>query len=93
MTTSTITSQSPVTTIPTTTRGETSATPNDLGLILGLSLGLGIPALIILTGGIVYFVKKPKTKSKVLVENSTALTDIPMKSTDSATNRNATATV
>ncbi|CAF1400215.1 unnamed protein product, partial [Rotaria sordida] len=86
------TSQSPTTTTTTTTKPDEPTPPppsNNLGLILGLSLGLGIPALLALIGGIVYCVKKPNPKSKVQVQNST---NIPMKSTVTAANRNATTT-
>ncbi len=34
---------------------------SDLALILGLSLGLGIPVLLLSIGGVYYFVKRSKT--------------------------------
>ncbi|CAF1611492.1 unnamed protein product, partial [Adineta ricciae] len=53
----------------------------DLALILGLSLGLGIPVLLLAIGGTVFFVKKQKGKSK-------DRDDISMDSHPNATNYN-----
>ncbi|CAF4657202.1 unnamed protein product, partial [Rotaria sp. Silwood2] len=97
-TTSTITSQSPTTTAITASTTDESTdnrpvTSNNLGLILGLSLGLGIPAVAASIGGIVYYLKIAKPKSKVIVQNSNATTEIPMTPTMSSTNRDTTVTV
>ena len=54
--------------------------PN-LGLILGLSLGIGIPVLLLAIGGTVFFVKKQKGKDK-------DRDDIAMDSHTNATNYN-----
>jgi len=59
---------------------------SDLGLILGLSLALGIPVLLIVVGGLICFVKKSKSNQKVNPNNDTgtsntttdAILDIPL---------------
>ncbi|CAF4983894.1 unnamed protein product [Rotaria sp. Silwood1] len=78
-TTVTTTSQSPT---ATTTTAEPPPPPpsNNLGLILGLSLGLGIPALLSVIGGVVYFIKKTKARPKVVAQNSEVTAEIPMTS-------------
>ncbi|CAF3489774.1 unnamed protein product [Rotaria sp. Silwood1] len=80
----TTTSQSPAatTTTTTTTTAEPPPPPpsNNLGLILGLSLGLGIPALLSVIGGVVYFIKKTKARPKVVAQNSEVTAEIPMTS-------------
>ncbi|CAF4964905.1 unnamed protein product, partial [Rotaria sp. Silwood1] len=82
-TTVTTTSQSPT---ATTTTAEPPPPPpsNNLGLILGLSLGLGIPALLSVIGGVVYFIKKTKARPKVVAQNSKGTAEIPMTSRTNA---------
>jgi hypothetical protein len=66
--------------------------PN-LALILGLSLGIGIPVLSLLGGGLIYFCIKYKSNQKVKPSNDTdtsnttatsAIVDIPMVPTNTA---------
>ncbi|CAF5010631.1 unnamed protein product, partial [Rotaria sp. Silwood1] len=63
MTTSLTTTSEIPTTITTSRIDNSTDTPepssNNLGLILGLSLGLGIPALLSVIGGVVYYFKMP----------------------------------
>ncbi|CAF0815494.1 unnamed protein product [Adineta steineri] len=78
------TTTSPKTT-PTTTATETTVIistepPSDLGLLLGLSLGIGIPVLIALIGGFLCCLKKirPNKKVNIIHDNN----DIPLVSTN-----------
>ena len=57
------------------------ATSNNLGVILGLSLGLGIPAVLLIIFGFVFYLRK--TKSSYYDMNYDDRHDIPMKSTRS----------
>jgi hypothetical protein len=65
---------------------------SDLALILGLSLGIGIPVLLIVVGGLIYFCKKSKSNKKVNPNNDTdtshttadAIVDIPLAPTKTA---------
>ncbi len=50
-----------------------------MGLILGLSLGLGIPALILIVGGVLYKSRKTKRREFNIYHEDNA--DIPMKPT------------
>jgi len=50
-----------------------------LGLILGLSLGLGIPALILIIGGVLYNSRKTKRREFNIYNEDRA--DMPMKPT------------
>jgi hypothetical protein len=45
---------------------------SDLGMIIGLSLGIGIPVLLIVVGGIILYEKKSRTGNNY---------DIPLRST------------
>ncbi|CAF1060928.1 unnamed protein product [Rotaria sp. Silwood1] len=91
-TTVTTTSQSPAATTTTPEPDGSTVEPpppspqssNNLGLILGLSLGLGIPALLSVIGGVVYCLKTSKTRSKVVVQNSKGTAEIPMASRTNA---------
>jgi hypothetical protein len=72
------------------------AKDDDLPLILGLSLGIGIPVLLAILGGLIYYFKVVKPKGKVIpnkgtTTNSTigAVTDIPLLPTHT-TNVNST---
>jgi hypothetical protein len=55
-----------------------------LALILGLSLGLGIPFVIAIIGGLIYYFKVYKPKQRVKPSNGTssstvgAATDVPL---------------
>jgi hypothetical protein len=65
-----------------------------LGLILGLALGIGIPVILGIVGGLIYYIKvyKPKSGKVVPVETDTtinAITNIPMVPTNTA-NGNST---
>jgi hypothetical protein len=64
-----------------------------LGLILGLSLGLGIPAVSAIIGGIVFYVIKVKSKSKVLIDAPITTDEIPLTTTNLTTDSNVTETV
>jgi hypothetical protein len=63
---------------------------NRLGLILGLSLGLGIAALSIIIGGIAYYSKVVKPKCKVTTNGTTITTEILMAPVATSTNNNTT---
>ena len=61
------------------------AKPQKLGLILGLSLGIGIPATVSLVASAVYYVKKIKANGKVSVNKSTGTNEFQMSKTNDAT--------
>ncbi|CAF1642460.1 unnamed protein product, partial [Adineta ricciae] len=71
VTTSNINSTTVDATHPTTTK------PNNLGLILGLSLGLGIPALLVLVIGAYCYLKQGKRSSRYEIEDEKKY--IPLK--------------
>ncbi len=50
-----------------------------MGLILGLSLGLGIPALILIVGGLLYHSRRSKLRRFNIYDEDNA--GIPMKPT------------
>jgi hypothetical protein len=59
---------------------------NKLPLILGLSIGIGVPVLLAVIGGLIYYFKVYKPRQKIIPKNDTtttntttaAITDIPM---------------
>lgn len=58
------------------------ADDNNLGLILGLSLGLGIPVVLAAVGGTAYYVNRNRRKDRYLtrgieLEDRTAQLDYP----------------
>jgi hypothetical protein len=67
---------------------------DDLPLILGLSLGIGIPVAIGIAGGFIYYFKIVKPKQKVIPDNNptntttAALVDIPMVPINTANDNN-----
>ncbi|CAF3408350.1 unnamed protein product [Rotaria socialis] len=69
-----------------------SAKPNNLGLILDLSLGLGFPATVTLVAGAVYYVNKIKTNGKVSVNNSAGTNEFLMTKNNNATESNVLVT-
>jgi hypothetical protein len=68
---------------------------DDLALILGLSLGLGIPVTATIISGLIYYFKVFKPKQKVIPSNDTTagIFDIPLVPTNTANANNTDSTV